>query len=134
VGLEHAEAARVMCRERGLDVRDFDLEGDTYAVGDRSDLAVCLEVAEHLPARAGDRLVELLCTIAETVLFTAATPGQGGTDHVNEQPHAYWVARFQRHGFSLDEAPTQTIRAEWRAAGTADWYHRNALVFRRSAG
>jgi SAM-dependent methyltransferase len=130
LGLEHAEAARVVCRQRGLDVRDFDLEGDTDAAGDRFDLAVCLEVAEHLPARAGDRLVALLCRIAGTVLFTAATPGQGGTDHVNERPHAYWVARFRRHGFTLDEGPTRAIRAEWRAAGTADWYSCNALVFR----
>lgn len=130
LGLERAAAARAICRGRGVVVRDFDLEGDEYSGSDRFDVAVCLEVAEHLPPRAGDRLVHLLCALSDTVVFTAATPGQGGTDHVNEQPHDYWIARFARLGFALDARASDAIRAEWRSAGTAPWYHHNALIFR----
>ncbi len=119
-----------MCRTRGIDVRDFDLERDTYDEASAFDLAACLEVAEHLPPSAGDRLVALLCRAAKTVLFTAATPGQGGTDHINEQPLEYWVTRFRRQGFVLDSTETEGIRADWLAAGTAPWYHCNALIFR----
>jgi SAM-dependent methyltransferase len=131
-GLERAEAARALCRQRGLNVQNFDLEHDTYDRPGGFDLAVCLEVAEHVHAPIGERLVKLLSTLADTVVFTAATPGQGGKDHVNEQPHAYWIASFRRYGFALDDSATQAVRAEWEAAATAEWYHRNALIFRRS--
>jgi SAM-dependent methyltransferase len=131
-GLERAEAARALCRQRGLNVRNFDLEHHTYDGPGSFDLAVCLEVAEHLRAPTGERLVKLLCALANTVVFTAATPGQGGKDHVNEQPYAYWIARFRRCGFALDDSDTRAVRAEWRAAATAEWYYRNALIFRRS--
>ena len=34
------------------------------------------------------------------MLFSAAVPGQGGENHVNEQPLAYWRAIFREHGYS----------------------------------
>lgn len=49
------------------------------------DLAVCVEVAEHLtPGRAGSFVSEL-CQLSDMIVFSAAVPGQGGTGHVNEQ-------------------------------------------------
>jgi SAM-dependent methyltransferase len=131
-GLERAEAARALCRQRGLSVRKFDVEHDTYDGPGGFDLAVCLEVAEHVSAPTGERLVELLCTLANTVVFTAAPPGQGGKDHINEQPPAYWIASFRRSDFALDDSETLAVRTEWQAAATAQWYYRNALIFRRS--
>ena len=44
----------------------------------RFDLALCLEVAEHLPADSADCLVEALTDLAPVVLFSAAHPSQGG--------------------------------------------------------
>jgi hypothetical protein len=51
----------------------------------RFDLALCLEVAEHLPAAAGDSLVRRLASVGARILFSAAIPGQGGRNHVNEK-------------------------------------------------
>src|SRR3984893_7010269 len=52
------------------------------------DLAICSEVAEHLEARHAGMLLDNICgNSAGSVFFTAATPGQGGFCHVNEQPH-----------------------------------------------
>ena len=51
----------------------------------RYDLALCLEVAEHLPTRSASGLVAALTSCAPLVLFSAAIPGQGGTHHVNER-------------------------------------------------
>lgn len=42
------------------------------------DLVVCMEVAEHLPEPSADTLVDTLIAHGETIVFTAATPGQGG--------------------------------------------------------
>jgi 2-polyprenyl-3-methyl-5-hydroxy-6-metoxy-1,4-benzoquinol methylase len=65
----------------------------------RYDLAVCLEVAEHLPESAAADLVRMLTTLAPIVLFSAAVPGQGGIGHINEQWPQYWKQRFEEHGF-----------------------------------
>lgn len=63
------------------------------------DLAVCLEVGEHLDSRFAALLVRDLTNAADVVLFSAAIPGQGGTHHVNEQWPDYWIERFGRHSF-----------------------------------
>lgn len=64
------------------------------------DLALCLEVAEHLPASAADTLVDTLVQAAPVVCFSAAVPGQGGTHHVNEQFPAFWQRKFAQRGFA----------------------------------
>ena len=105
----------------------WDLREPLPALG-RYDLAVCLEVAEHLPAASAGTLVAGLAGLADRILFSAAVPGQGGTDHINEQPHDYWIERFVRAGFRADVA--------WRGQFAADedvawWYRQNMIVFER---
>lgn len=99
----------------------------------RFDLVVCSEVAEHLEECYAGVLVETICSsAARAVYFTAATPGQGGHHHVNEQPHEYWIARFQRHGFALDSTTTSALRDDLASAIEAVWWFRNnSLVFRK---
>jgi SAM-dependent methyltransferase len=132
VGLEHSAAGIAASRARGLDVRPADLAGDPPVPPGRFGAVTCLEVAEHLPPHRAEPLVELLTSAADAVLFTAATPGQGGTGHLNEQPHEYWIRRFAARGFALDAGATGRLRAEWQARGVAWWYWRNAMLFRRS--
>lgn len=65
----------------------------------RFDLVETLEVAEHLsPARA-DSFVEDLTHLSDVILFSAAIPAQGGTNHVNEQWQSYWSEKFLRYGY-----------------------------------
>ena len=52
-------------------------------------LVQCLEVGEHLPAIVAT-LVATLTRHAPVILFSAALPGQGGWQHINERPAAYW--------------------------------------------
>lgn len=92
-----------------------------------ADLAVSLEVAEHLRPEAADQFVACLCWHADTVLFSAAVPGQGGTGHVNEQWPAYWVEKFEEQGFQV----TGALR--WRIWDQApdpveNWYAQNLLL------
>lgn len=92
----------------------------------RFDLAVSLEVAEHLPEADADRFVAGLVRAAPVVLFSAAIPGQGGTDHINEQWQDYWYERFVANGYvCLDFVRPQIFSetaVEW-------WYRQNVLVF-----
>lgn len=90
------------------------------------DLAVCLEVAEHLTPEAGPGLVRSLTRLTDTVLFSAAVPHQGGVGHLNEQWPDYWAALFQEHGF----VPCDAIRPQvWNDDRVAFWYAQNTLLY-----
>ena len=131
-GLEYAEAALEYCRSRQLNVQKFDLEKDTYYDNREFDVTVSLEVAEHLPASAADRYIDLLTQMSRVIVFTAAPPGQGGKDHVNEQLPSYWTTKFQQNGFEFLDEVTQRWRREWRDSGKVDeWYSKNLMIFRR---
>ena len=76
----------------------YDLS-ETIPVDRRYDMAMSLEVAEHLDAGCVDRFVADLTQISDVVLFSAAIPGQGGDGHVNEQWPDYWQEKFEANGF-----------------------------------
>lgn len=132
LGLDCADAGLDIARARSLDVRKFDITADRWTSAARFDVAVSMETAEHLPASAADRYVELLCLLAPVVIFTAAHPGQGGIGHFNEQPPEYWMELFKTHGFRLVEKTTADWQTVWAAAGVANFYTRNLMVFQRT--
>jgi SAM-dependent methyltransferase len=98
------------------------------------ELAICTEVAEHLEWRFADALVDNICAHASRwVYFTAALPGQGGHQHVNEQPHTYWIEKFRERGYQLDLPLTELLRNQLREAiHTIWWFPQNSMIFRRS--
>ncbi len=65
----------------------------------RFDMALCLDVAEHLPPEKAPVLVENLTRFSDLIVFAGAPPDQGGTGHFNEQPHGYWVELFKEQDF-----------------------------------
>ncbi len=92
------------------------------------DLAVSLEVAEHLPAECAGTLVASLASLAPAVLFSAAIPFQGGTGHVNERWPEYWAARFREEGYVVVDCIRRKV---WRNRNVASWYAQNTLLFAR---
>lgn len=131
-GLEYSDAALARCRSVGLRVFKTNLEEDDSPVAERFDLAVSMEVAEHLPEKVAGRFVDLLCSLADRIVFTAAPPGQGGTDHVNEQPAEYWVDMFRKRGFRRDADLSESWRESWRSSQRVQsFYYDNLMVFRR---
>jgi SAM-dependent methyltransferase len=99
----------------------------------RFDLACCVEVAEHLPARSARRLVEGLAELSDVVVFTAAVPGQGGEHHVNERPHAYWEALFADRGLVRDVVREAELKQRIASIPEPVWMHANLMLFRRAA-
>lgn len=89
------------------------------------DLAMCLEVAEHLPQTSAANLVDGLCE-ARYVFWSAAIPGQRGVNHINEQWPSWWEPYFNAHGYfgSYD------IRREfWGDQRIAGFYRQNFLMW-----
>jgi hypothetical protein len=92
----------------------------------RFDIAQCLEVGEHIPQSASETLVENLVKHSKMVLFSAAFPGQGGENHINEQPYEFWRALFQRHGYK----PFDFVRpAIEKCTGVEAWYRHNIILY-----
>ena len=94
----------------------------------RFDLALSLEVAEHLPPSAAETFVENLCQAADVVLFSAAIPGQGGRRHLNEQWPSYWADLFQKFGFACYDYLRPKI---WNNPRVTWYYAQNSLIFAR---
>lgn len=116
-------------QDPAIDVLPMDL-AQPFGLERTFDLAVCLEVAEHLPKSRAGSFVADLSALSRTVVFSAAMPRQGGNGHVNCQPPAYWAGLFRSHGYGwLDPRPTI-----WQDDCIEPWYRGNLLVFTQGAG
>ncbi|MDH5472002.1 MAG: class I SAM-dependent methyltransferase [Gammaproteobacteria bacterium] len=90
------------------------------------DLAISLEVAEHLPETSARTFVKSITNASDFVLFSAAIPLQGGTHHVNEQWQDYWASLFKEHNYETIDL----IRAQiWDDEKIPYWYKQNILMF-----
>jgi SAM-dependent methyltransferase len=90
------------------------------------DLAISLEVAEHLPSSAADTFVASLTRLARAVIFSAAVPHQGGWNHVNEQWPQYWAEKFGRQRFF----PVDCLREPlWDDTRVCWWYAQNMILY-----
>jgi len=121
---------RVMCLDGGyvnapvVPFTKTDLEKPLGAQG-YYDLAVCLEVGEHLSPTRARTLVWELCLMSPVVLFSAAIPDQGGENHVNEQWPDYWDALFHANGFIMSGYLRDLI---WDDTSVASWYRQNLML------
>ncbi len=92
------------------------------------DLALTVEVAEHLPGPRAKGFVADLVRLAPAVAFSAAIPGQGGTNHINEQWPEYWVQLFAE----FDYVAVDCLRPQfWNDPDVEYWYRQNLILFIR---
>ena len=105
--------------------RAVDLEAG-FSLDRQFDLAVCLEVAEHLPASSAERIVDALVNAAPVIAFSAAIPDQGGIDHLNEQWPSYWRELFEAKDYRQHDVVRPAI---WFDERVAYWYRQNLFVY-----
>ncbi len=112
-------------------VKKVDLTVETNL--DNSDVALCFEVAEHIDKKFADVLVKnIVSTNADTILFTAARPGQDGTHHINLQPPQYWLDKFKKYGYCHDVALSEKFKSDLEAGiQTTVWYLQNIIVLQK---
>ena len=93
----------------------------------RFDMAISLEVAEHLDEKYADTFIDTLCRHSDIVLFSAAHVGQGGDGHVNEQPLDYWIDKFENMGYIWHD-----IRNIFKDSyDIVLWYKDNIAIFKK---
>jgi SAM-dependent methyltransferase len=135
-GYDSSPVALNRARARGLAVEALDIVAVSAAAAAglarqvaAFDLALCLEVAEHIPAWHSDKLLAMLAG-APRLIFSAAQPNQGGRLHVNEQPPGHWIERLAARGFALSSCDA-ALRDDLQSLDVAWWYKRNVHVFER---
>ncbi len=98
------------------------------AVDRTFDLAVSVEVAEHLPPSASERFADFMASLAPVLLFSAAIPGQHGTAHTNPRWHRYWKDAYAARGYeALDPLRPQI----WHDERVAIYYRQNLHLYAR---
>jgi len=90
------------------------------------DLAISLEVAEHISEGRADDFIDTLTEASDVIVFGAAVKGQGGENHINEQWQSYWIEKFKQRSFVCVDIFRPRIwndrRIEW-------WYRQNTFLF-----
>jgi hypothetical protein len=96
-----------------------------FSLDRRYDLALNIEIAEHLPPERAASFVVDLCRLAPVVAFAAAIPQQGGVGHVNEQWPEYWERHFAAGGYVMVDA---LRRRMWQAPGGPGYIAQNLFL------
>ena len=125
LGIEgnHLDIARLVIPKEFVLLSDLE---KNFGIKKKFDIAICLEVAEHLNPAVADKFIEQVTLLSDVVLFSAAIPYQGGQNHINEQWFKYWVELFNRCGFQ----PYDIIRPLfWEAEDVEFWYAQNSCIF-----
>jgi SAM-dependent methyltransferase len=101
-----------------------------FRLDKKFDLAICLEVAEHLPVSAAGTFIESLTSHSDFILFSAAIPGQGGQNHLNEQWPSYWQDLFRKKNYF----PCDILRSRfWNNDQVEWWYSQNTVIYSPAA-
>ena len=104
---------------------EFDLE-TFYSSQRKFDLAISLEVAEHLKEDSADIFIKTLTNLSDIVVFSAAIPNQGGQNHLNEQEPFYWISKFEKEGFTCLDILRPIF---WENKKVDCWYRQNIFLF-----
>ena len=111
-----------------IDFRSTDLEAATRdgLGGERFDLAMSLEVAEHLAPETSTGFARLLSDSADVVIFGAGVPHQTGTRHINLRRQSAWAAEFSAFGF---DAWDLFRPVTWGHPEVPYWYQQNTFLY-----
>lgn len=96
------------------------------SIQNQYDLAISMEVAEHIPAHRAEIFIDNLCSLADVVLFSAALPYQQGIGHVNEHWVEYWTRLFADRGYLCLDIFRQPL---WNDLRIHYHYRQNTLLY-----
>lgn len=89
------------------------------------DLAISLEVAEHISPENAETFVKSICNLSQTIIFSAAIPQQGGQNHLNEQWPSYWQKLFLKNGYTMHDVLRPIF---WNDSNIDYWYKQNMFL------
>lgn len=92
------------------------------------DMVLCLEVAEHIPAKYERTFIDNLTKTAERLIVLSwAVEGQGGIGHVNCRNNDYVIEAMACRGFRYNHKASMRLR---RSANIS-WFKKTIMVYER---
>ena len=76
-----------------------DLETHKNKDNKKYDIAVSVEVAEHLNNSASEHFIKMLTSYSKVIIFSAGIPYQDGEHHINCQPPKFWYDIFSKYEY-----------------------------------
>jgi hypothetical protein len=111
--------------EQAIEFKTIDFETEMLENRQPFELAICVEVIEHISTERALILLNWISVNCHAVIFSGATPGQGGTQHINEQKQEYWLSKMSSLGF----IPCDNIRPVLDKQKEVPAYYRNNMFF-----
>lgn len=111
----------------------FSFDFTKASLADTCDLAICLEVAEHVEEKYADKLVaNVVSSISKggTLVWTAAVPGQGGIGHINCQPKEYWEEKLTALGLERLPDKEKELIEYVQTDVHLGWFVNNLMIFK----
>ena len=102
------------------------LETHKNTNNEKYDLAISVEVAEHLHNNCSVNFAETLTSYSDVILFSAAIPYQEGEHHINCQPPQFWVDIFKKYGYDCYDFRNDLMNM-WEKINPC--YSQNILLF-----
>lgn len=77
------------------------------------DLVITIEVLEHISPEDGKQAIKLLCSYANTIIFTSSPDDIVDRFHLNVQQAEYWAKEFARNYFYRDLIQSAEYICPW---------------------
>ena len=94
----------------------------------RYDLAISIEVAEHLSENVAEDFINTLTNLSNVILFSAAIPLQVGTNHINCQQPIYWYNIFKSNGYVCFDILRDLLR-DFEDSEVNPCHKQNVLIY-----
>jgi hypothetical protein len=101
---------------------------------DTCELAICIEVAEHiLPVYSRNLIYNLTNASSKYIIFTAAEKGQRGTGHINCRNKDDWIYFFDNYDAKINKTKTTELRNELKKLKSkmSKYLSKNIVVFKK---
>jgi predicted TPR repeat methyltransferase len=97
-GIEGSINGVQICTTKGLNVAQYDLRKKIVHT-DTFDVAVSIEVAEHIEEEYVDIFIDNVCSFSDTIILTASPVDDGGVYHHNVKDKTYWKEKFLERNY-----------------------------------
>jgi len=97
------------------------------------DCVISFEVGEHIDPNGTQGFIDNLSHYSQKyIIFTAAPPGQKGTNHINLMDKNKWIQLVVDRGFLYQEDLVKEFKNEWIKLGVERYILSNLMVFKNN--
>jgi predicted RNA methylase len=100
------------------------------------DLAISIEVAEHLNPDVSSSFIEWMTSMADVIVFSAAVPSQDGDGHINCRSRSDWYQFIKQHEYVIADTLRQHFTLNprlglWHKFNIVDYVQKDSVFAKK---